>query len=193
MVIDRRITTLLLLLAAGCATAPGREDVSVPAALPAQPIDRLLSDLKSPSADTRATAAWALASAVVTPDQAVLDALHIAYADADEKVSEAATWALGQLEVAPNRRLYDQPPRRVRYTRPTYPSDAYSAKVEGTVMVEILISTSGKIVHAEVRRSIPGLDAAALQCVKQWLFEPGRLDGRPVPVLAKAPVTFRIK
>lgn len=188
---DRRITTLLLLLAAGCASTPNRkigEGALMPLAPRAQPVDQLLANLRSPVPGTRASAAWQLAGAVA-PDQTVLDALHAAYADPDERVSEAAAWALGHIAAGP---LYDEPPRPVRITRPSYPQAAFTTKVQGTVLVDILISASGKVVHSEVRRSIPGLDGAALDCVKEWSFEPARLKGRPVPTLAQAPVTFRI-
>lgn len=190
---DRRVTTLLLLLAAGCASTPdvGRESAHVSVAPPVQPVDQLLANLRSPLAGTRASAAWQLAG-VVAPDQEVRKALHAAYEDLDEKVREAAAWALGHVG-AGDESLYDEPPRAVRITRPTYPHGAYYAQVEGTVEVVILISEAGKIVHAEVRRSVPGLDVAALECVKKWSFEPARLEGRPVPTVATAPVTFRIR
>ena len=58
--------------------------------------------------------------------------------------------------------------------------------------MEILIGERGQVTHAEVRESIRLLDAAALQCVQGWVFEPARIRGKPVPTLAKAPVTFRI-
>jgi len=185
----RTIATLLLLLPVGCATS--RDAVLVPIASPAQPADRLLADLQSPSAVTRATAAWALAG-TVAPDQTLRNALHTAYADPNEKVREAAAWALGHIETGPSPGLHDEPPRAVRITKPAYPREAYTQRIQGTVLVEILISASGAVVHAEIRRSIPALDAAALACVKQWLFNPARLNGRPVPTLARAPVGFRI-
>lgn len=193
----RGVAALLLLLAAGCASAPSRtsarEAVPVPVAPPARPIDELVADLRSPSAATRATAAWALAGAVA-PDRAVADALRAVCADPDDRVQEAAAWALGHVQPyrGSTSDLYDEPPRVLKMTRPTYPRDAFSKKVQGTVLLEILIAASGKVVHAEVRQSIPGLDEAALECVRQWSFEPARLKGKPVPTTAQAPVTFRI-
>lgn len=43
-------------------------------------------------------------------------------------------------------------------------------------------------------RSLPGtgLDAEALKTVYGWRFEPAIKNGRPVPIVAHAPVTFRI-
>ena len=190
MMIDRRVIGLLLLLAAGCASTDRKigEGEYVPLAPRAQPVDQLLANLRSPVAGTRASAAWHLAGAEA-PDKTVMDALYAAYEDPDERVREAAAWALGHIVADP---LYDQPPHPVRASRPTYPQRAFDAKVEGSVLVEIIVSASGEVVHAEVRRSIPGLDRAALDCVRQWLFEPARREGKPVPTFVSAPVTFRI-
>jgi len=87
---------------------------------------------------------------------------------------------------------YDQPPRPIKMTRPQYPQEAFVKKIEGTVEVEILIDANGRVVSARVLRSIPLLDAAALQTVYQWVFSPAMKSGRPVATRAMAPVTFRI-
>jgi TonB family protein len=65
-------------------------------------------------------------------------------------------------------------------------------KIEGTVEVEILIDSTGHVSKARVVRSIPALDSAALDTVRQWVFSPAIKNGRPVATVASAPVTFRI-
>jgi protein TonB len=87
---------------------------------------------------------------------------------------------------------YDQPPRLLKQTRPVYPQEAFIKKIEGIVTLEIVIGVDGKVGRARVVRSIPQLDAAAIQTVRQWLFSPAIKGGRPVPTLATAPVSFRI-
>jgi protein TonB len=87
---------------------------------------------------------------------------------------------------------YDQPPRLIKQTRPVYPQEAFIKKIEGVVEVEFLIDSGGRVVSARVIRSIPLLDAAALQTVRQWVFAPAVKKGRPVSTIARAPVTFRI-
>lgn len=87
---------------------------------------------------------------------------------------------------------YDAPPRPIKITRPQYPQEAFIKKVEGTVVVEILIDASGRVVRARVLQSVPLLDAAALQTVYQWVFQPAVKHGRPVATIAQAPVAFRI-
>jgi protein TonB len=87
---------------------------------------------------------------------------------------------------------YDSAPRPIRITRPEYPAEAFARKIEGTVVVEILIDSQGRVVRARVIQSVPLLDAAALQTVYQWTFQPAVKHGRPVPTIAHAPVAFRI-
>jgi protein TonB len=87
---------------------------------------------------------------------------------------------------------YDQPPRLLKMTRPVYPQEAFIKKVEGIVTLEIVIGVDGKVGRAKVVRSIPQLDEAAIQTVRQWVFAPAIKAGRPVATLATAPVSFRI-
>jgi protein TonB len=87
---------------------------------------------------------------------------------------------------------YDSPPRPIKITRPQYPQEAFVKKIEGTVVVEILIDSQGRVVRARVIQSVPLLDAAALQTVYQWVFQPAVKHGRPVATIAHAPVAFRI-
>jgi len=89
-------------------------------------------------------------------------------------------------------RDYDEPPRLIRSTRPRYPQEAFVKKVQGTVLLEILIDAQGRVAHARVLESIPMLDAAALASVGDWLFQPAVKHGRPVPTLARAPIRFVI-
>ncbi len=76
---------------------------------------------------------------------------------------------------------YDQPPRLLKKTQPVYPQEAFIKKIEGTVMLEILIGVDGRVGRARVLRSIPQLDAAAIQSVRQWIFSPAIKGGRAGP------------
>jgi protein TonB len=88
---------------------------------------------------------------------------------------------------------YDQQPRLLRQTKPVYPQDAFVKKISGTVYLEILIDATGQVHTARVLRSVsPTLDQAAVACVKQWQFAPAMRRGRPVAVLAQAPVAFNL-
>ena len=89
-------------------------------------------------------------------------------------------------------RDFDRPPRAIRITQAVYPHDAFIKKIDGTVLLEILIDSEGRVVRARVLSSIPALDAAALETVRGWRFAPALKRGRPVATLAQAPIAFRI-
>jgi protein TonB len=86
----------------------------------------------------------------------------------------------------------DRPPRLLRQVRPEYPSEAFVKKVEGTVVLEIVIDERGRVARTRIVQSVPLLDAAALAAVWQWVFAPAEKAGRPVAAVAMAPVSFRI-
>jgi protein TonB len=87
---------------------------------------------------------------------------------------------------------YDQPPRLILGAKPIYPQEAFVKKIEGTVVLEIVIDANGYVVRERVIQSIPLLDAAAINAVKKWVFAPALKHGRPVMIIANAPVVFRI-
>ncbi len=87
---------------------------------------------------------------------------------------------------------YQRAPVRLRMVQPVYPPEAFAQKVQGTVVLQILIGVDGRVLRATVTHGIPQLDAAAVEAVLQWRFRPARKDGEPVPSLATAPVQFKI-
>lgn len=85
-----------------------------------------------------------------------------------------------------------QAPRKTVDVAPTYPVTARSARVQGVVILEAVIDESGAVTSARVLRSIPMLDEAALTAVRQWRFEPARLNGSAVPVVMTVTVSFNL-
>ena len=77
--------------------------------------------------------------------------------------------------------------------RPIYPRAAYDKRIEGTVLLELLIDSEGRVARSRVLRSVPGLDEAALASVQTWKFRPAVKGGKPVPTIAHAPVSFRLE
>ena len=68
-------------------------------------------------------------------------------------------------------------PLKIRDVKPVYPPIARAAGVQGMVILEILIDASGDVAEAHVLRSIPLLDEAALEAVKEWRFAPTHVNG----------------
>jgi len=81
-------------------------------------------------------------------------------------------------------------PTKIRDVRPVYPPEALAAGIQGVVILEAVIDESGGVSRARVLRSVPGLDEAALDAVRQWQFTPTLLNGAPVPVMMTMTVNF---
>jgi protein TonB len=86
-----------------------------------------------------------------------------------------------------------QRPMKVRDAAPTYPAIARAARVQGIVIIEATIGVNGNVQDARILRSIPLLDAAALDAVRQWQYTPTRLNGTPVAVVMTVTVNFRLE
>jgi TonB family protein len=84
-------------------------------------------------------------------------------------------------------------PRKTNDVRPMYPQIARAAAVQGVVILEIVIDPRGDVSDARIIRSIPLLDQAALDAVKQWKFTPTLLNGAPVSVLMTVTVNFSLQ
>lgn len=85
------------------------------------------------------------------------------------------------------------PPRKVKNVNPVYPPAAVSGKVKGQVWIDATIGVDGKVKDAKVLRSIPQLDQAALDAVRQWEFTPTLLNGVAVPVIMTVWVSFSLQ
>src|SRR5262245_48875169 len=83
-------------------------------------------------------------------------------------------------------------PRKLHHETRLYPPIAAAARIEGAVILEATIDEKGNVVDLRVLRSIPLLDAAAIDAVRQWKYEPTRLNGTPVPILMSVSVRFEL-
>jgi protein TonB len=83
-------------------------------------------------------------------------------------------------------------PRKIRDVRPVYPEIAQQARVQGVVILEVLVDEFGLVQDAKVLRSVPLLDDAALDAVRQWAYTPTLLNGVPVPVVMTVTVNFSL-
>lgn len=73
----------------------------------------------------------------------------------------------------------------------TYPDLARQAGAEGTVVVQALVGTDGRVRETRIVRSIPMLNGAAQDAVRQWRFKPAATGGGPVATWVSIPITFR--
>jgi protein TonB len=84
------------------------------------------------------------------------------------------------------------PPPLLRKVNPAYPAIARSARVQGVVIVELTVDAQGLVADARILRSIPLLDQAALDAVRQWQYQPTLLNGVPVSIVITATVPFSL-
>lgn len=72
-----------------------------------------------------------------------------------------------------------------------YPQAARKARIQGTVIVEVVIDTEGCVRRPRILKGLPmGLDGAALSAVRSWTFQPATIEGRPVAVYYVLTVSF---
>ncbi len=84
-------------------------------------------------------------------------------------------------------------PRKIKDVKPVYPQAALSDKARGTVIIEATIGIDGKVQDTRVLHSVPLLDQAALDAVRQWEYAPSLLNGVPVAVIMTIVVNFAIQ
>src|SRR5205085_6135924 len=74
-------------------------------------------------------------------------------------------------------------PKKLKNVPPVYPPIAQQAHVQGVGILEATISPQGKVSDVKVLRSVPLLDEAAKEAVRQWVYSPTLLNGVPVSVI----------
>ena len=87
------------------------------------------------------------------------------------------------------------PPRVLWEVRPAYTSNALRERIQGLVILELVVRSDGRPTDIRVTRSLDarGLDQEAIRAVQQWRFEPGRLAETPVDVLVIVELRFSIR
>jgi TonB family protein len=85
-----------------------------------------------------------------------------------------------------------QSTKLVSQARPTYPPDAKAARIQGVVQLSAIIAADGTIKNLEVLSGHPLLVPAALEAVKQWVYQPTLLNGNPVEVQTQIDVNFTL-
>ncbi len=85
-----------------------------------------------------------------------------------------------------------QQAKLVRQPRPMYPPLARQARIQGQVRLTAVISRDGTIQELQVVAGHPLLVPAALEAVKQWVYQPTLLNGEPVEVITQIDVNFTL-
>ena len=85
-------------------------------------------------------------------------------------------------------------PKKLVNTQPVYPETARRARLQGVVILEIIVDRQGNVRSWKVLRPLSlGLTEAAIEAVKQWKYEPPMYNGRPVEVLITVTMRFSLQ
>lgn len=85
-----------------------------------------------------------------------------------------------------------QEARLLRRREPVYPPLARQARIQGVVRLQAVIGPDGRVEKVEAVSGPPLLRQAAVDAVKEWVYEPSRLNGRPVPVTTMIEINFTL-
>jgi len=84
-------------------------------------------------------------------------------------------------------------PKAIYTPDPEYSEEARKAKFQGTCVLWLIVGPDGKPRDIKVQRTLGlGLDEKAIEAVKNWRFEPGMKDGKPVSTMVNVEVNFRL-
>jgi len=100
----------------------------------------------------------------------------------------------------PSEVVYGQFDRGITRPKATYqPNPGYSdraarKKIQGTVLLSIIVTAEGTVRDPQVTRSLDkDLDKNAVECVQKWKFEPATKDGKPVATHVAVEVSFHVQ
>jgi len=96
--------------------------------------------------------------------------------------------------IAPTRvSAAEQEKRLSKRVNPKYPKEAFDAKLTGTIKLEIVIDTEGKVRSVRVLgKGEELLVKAATDAVKQWVYKPYKVNGKAVEVVTIVTVNFKV-
>ncbi len=85
-------------------------------------------------------------------------------------------------------------PRFIHKEKPVYPASLRHQGKEATVKLEIYIDANGQIRNIKLLKSGGrDFDQAAINAIRASTFAPGNVNGKPVPVLMRMPIRFKLR
>jgi protein TonB len=197
---DRRQEELPVLLAkADAAVTPVTRDAAQPAMPRAEPL------AEAPEMLVRPRVMPALEQPVIhkqtapsdKPDKTLQTMPHMRRADVGRRLAESLVPSTAESVPSPgsvaSHGAQSDIPTIVSNPAPDYPADAMQARIEGQVVLYVMVDAQGSVIKATVRRSSgsAALDQAALTAVLQWRFDASE-SGKAVREIG-VPVNFRIE
>lgn len=84
------------------------------------------------------------------------------------------------------------PGKLLKRVPPEYPEQARQKSIQGTVILNVILKKDGSVVVQNVADGDPALSPAAVEAVRQWLYEPSLLNGQPVDIQTRITVVFTL-
>jgi len=86
-----------------------------------------------------------------------------------------------------------QKAKLVEQPAPVYPPLARQARISGVVRLSVIIGRDGTVQDLTLLSGHPLLVPAAMDAVKQWVYQPTLLNGQPVEVATQVEVNFALE
>jgi TonB family protein len=88
----------------------------------------------------------------------------------------------------------EEPPEPLTPIQPIYPTKAMLSKLEGRVIVKVLIDKYGKPLKGKVLKNFGTnvFDKAAIQAVTSVQYKPAMMEGKPINVWMAIPLSFKL-
>ena len=84
-------------------------------------------------------------------------------------------------------------PVKIHSPAPVYPALAKEERIQGRVVAKTVINTDGEVEAIEIVESLgEAFDASVREALKQWQFEPAKLNGEVVKVYYHLTINFRL-
>jgi protein TonB len=86
-------------------------------------------------------------------------------------------------------------PKLIKKVKPKYPEIAKMARIQGKVILDVAVDIDGRVIPGSIKvlRGQPMLRQAAVDAVKQWVYEPYIQEGVPKSVRFTLAVDFNLK
>lgn len=85
---------------------------------------------------------------------------------------------------------YEDEPVAVTTVQPVYPEFARDAQIQGKVILHVLVGKDGRVKNVKVMRGVTGLNDAAVDAIRRWVFKPALSNNKPVAVWVEVPIDF---
>jgi len=133
-----------------------------------------------------------------TPAVVVAPSEPVAVAPAAERAPVAAEIGAAGAPPVPSSEILPfgegmSPPRLLEGAEPAYPREAREARVQGTMLVRCVITTTGALQGCRVLQSLPYLEQPVLEALAHRRYSPVLFQGRPVNVAYVIPFRFELR